>query len=725
MINILLPKQRLFVLTAMGLFALVLFVLTPKAVSADSAGFNITNINVDNTGSGTILISWNTDADTSGRVIYGTKENNLNDFIGDSSSPGTYHKAELDNLKSQTDYYYQIIAYNDTEQVSSFVLKFSTKNFKNVHAVLISDLEIPYISGTAAFITWTTDYPSNSVVQYDNKGTYRSGASGNGNTMEHQVILRGLKPNTEYWVRAYSVDKDNNKSSYILSSFFTAANNNIDSQDLIVNYLRPSSPTDSYLTSNSMEISFKTNHYAKGTIRVSASGWQTKTYNLDWNSSQDIKVTGLAANKQYKVDINLNDIFNKSTSISFTITTKSANAAVSNGTVSGNSIQLASYVGSTILTTGSLKCNGNVFSTPGYYGQYFTARTDTQSANDRTINDFEWDSANFVLARIDGSLNFGSKFYALGMDADNQSNHFFAYWRALIDVPTDGNYSYTLASDDESWVYIDGILSGKLGSNDGSLGKKTIDLTKGPHAVEVYFVYRGHTGSTMSFQLDQRIAAYPWPNSCSLLDLYKLKGSSVGSGQISVTAITSSNNAVRVAGAEYSYYSQATVLYKTKEAPDIYAIINGQKHFISSPAAFNDYGYDWSRVKTISAAELAKYPEARLVKLPDQSTVYFLYQRPQNKWLKIALDSPTVFVSYQGNYWGNIITIDKFDLDSYPDVKLIKTATDSSVYYLENNVRHFVSADVFTKKGFNPAEVVTVSQVHLESYKLGNPLSVN
>ena len=134
-------------------------------------------------------------------------------------------------------------------------------------------------------------------------------------------------------------------------------------------------------------------------------------------------------------------------------------------------------------------------------------------------------------------------------------------------------------------------------------------------------------------------------------------------------------------------------------------------------------GLKWTDGITQGAKEvLDKYPEARLVKLPNDSAIYFLYKRPQNKWLKIALNSPTVFVSYSNNYWGNVITINKYDLDSYPDVQLIRVKNSSEIYYLENNIRHLVSAAVFTAKGFNPAEVAEVNQAHLESYKIGDPL---
>lgn len=728
MTNTMSKKYNYLLLAISAVFiALFLLILVEEAqADTNTEGLELTNIEVENINGESVKIKWQTNLDSTGRVVYGLKKDSLVYFIGDSSSARKYHEITLGNLKSKTDYYYQVIVITGSEQTASFVLKFTTKSFKDSHAILVSDMEISYLSGNTAFIKWKTDLSSNSVVEYDAKGTYKSKATGNSNTTEHQVILKNLKPETKYFIRAYSTDKDGNRSAYLINYFTTTSK--LDTGDLTISYLRPSSPTDSYITNKTIQVSFKTNRYAKATVKISAKNFKTRTYNLDWNSSQSLVIPDLTPDTEYKIEITTTDIINKKISTSLAVKTQKSVfvLGVSSGTSVGSSnsanVNLANYNGATILTTGTLKCDANIFKTNGYYGQYFTTVVDSAVSSKKTINDFDWQNTNnFRLARVDSNLDFGKNFYALG-----EGNRFFTYWRAIIDVPVDGTYTYNLGSDDESWVYFDGVINGKLGSNQGSLGQKTITLSKGPHALEVYFVYRGRSGSKMSFTIDNKLAVYPWPNSCNINSVYKLKGNNSSASQSNLSTNTGNaavnSNSVKVAGIATSYYSQATALYKTNEAPDVYAIINGQKHFISSPAAFNEYGYNWNEIKTVDKSVLDKYPEARLVKLPNDSAIYFLYKRPQNKWLKIALNSPTVFVSYSNNYWGNVITINKYDLDSYPDVQLIRVKNSSEIYYLENNIRHLVSAAVFTAKGFNPAEVAEVNQAHLESYKIGDPL---
>jgi hypothetical protein len=722
MTNLINNKTKyIFIAILAAIIVIFLLILANDVHAQTSTDIDVINIEVINIDGKTAKVKWQTNVDTTGRVIYGIKKDSLVYFIGDSTT-GRVHEAIINGLKSETEYYYQIVATNNSTQTSSYVFKFKNSKYTDKTSPEISNLEVPYVSGTTAFIRWDTNEQSSSIVEFDENKTYKKRATGNNKVTDHQVILKGLKLNTTYFVRAYSIDPDNNRSAYIVGQFTTLESGVTDKADLVVNYLRPSGNNDSYIGSDNFIVSFRTNRYAYGSVKVSAKNFKTAAYNLDWNSNQEVKITGLSPAKEYRVDLSVTDILNKKYTTTFYVTTKNT-AAITTGSTSviGSNIQLANYTGNTILTTGSLQCNGEIFKQSGYYGQYFLTGIDGSVSNSRTINDFDWhDPAKFKLARIDQSLNFGKNFYALGSDSNNQPIRFFAYWRALVDVPADGSYVYNLGSDDESWVYIDGVLDGKLGSNQGSLGNKTITLKKGAHALEVYFVYRGRTGSKMSFTLDEKVKIYPWPNGCNISDLYKLKGNTtVVTNQ---TINIGNGGIVRVAGAEYSYYSQASILVKSNDSPDIYAIINGQKHYISSPAAFNDYGYNWNNVKTISRAELDHYPWARLIRTPDNNTVYFLYQRPEKKWLKITLNSPTVFVSYPGNFWGNVILVNKYDLDSYPDVKLIKIAGDASTYYLENNIKHLVSEQVFLNKGFNPAEVVTVNQIHLDSYKTGEAL---
>lgn len=180
----------------------------------------------------------------------------------------------------------------------------------------------------------------------------------------------------------------------------------------------------------------------------------------------------------------------------------------------------------------------------------------------------------------------------------------------------------------------------------------------------------------------------------------------------------------RVAGVSTLDYTRAVALYKTADSPAVYAILeNGHRHYIASPASFAQYGYNFSDVQTVSRATLERYPEARLLRTPDQETVYLLYPRSAGKWLKLAIPTPTAFVSYPKNEWGNITVVNELDLAAYPDAVVVKTPHDPGVYLIKNGKKHlFISAHVFEALGYSWSEIVTITPAHLDTYATGKPI---
>ena len=169
-------------------------------------------------------------------------------------------------------------------------------------------------------------------------------------------------------------------------------------------------------------------------------------------------------------------------------------------------------------------------------------------------------------------------------------------------------------------------------------------------------------------------------------------------------------------------YTKIKALYKTSDSPDIWAILEtGQKHYITSPEAFNKYQCNWNLIKTVSKDLLGRYAYANLVRTPTDPAIYHLFQRPDYKWLKINIPSPTIFVSYATNFWGNVARIDALDINSYPNVKLIKATDKSDIYLIEGNQkRRFKSMEVFNRLGYDWAEVVELNQIHLDSFINGS-----
>jgi hypothetical protein len=179
------------------------------------------------------------------------------------------------------------------------------------------------------------------------------------------------------------------------------------------------------------------------------------------------------------------------------------------------------------------------------------------------------------------------------------------------------------------------------------------------------------------------------------------------------------DDSIIVAGIDYERYPGIRSILKTSDSSKIWIISRNQRHQVVSSASLKDYGFSGGEVKTVSWPEIAKYPDAHLVKTPDSSAVYFLSQRADDTWVKISIPSPAVFNSYPSNKWGNIITISKTDLNSYQDVRFVKVQGNQAVYFINQGKKQSISDSVFVKNGFNKNEILIISQTHLNAYPSG------
>ncbi len=86
---------------------------------------------------------------------------------------------------------------------------------------VISNVQSSAISSSSATITWLTDEPSSSVVEYGTTISYGMNASASGNVVNHSVALSGLVANTTYYFRVRSSDASGNISYSNGHSFIT------------------------------------------------------------------------------------------------------------------------------------------------------------------------------------------------------------------------------------------------------------------------------------------------------------------------------------------------------------------------------------------------------------------------------------------------------------------------------------------------------------------------
>lgn len=182
----------------------------------------------------------------------------------------------------------------------------------------------------------------------------------------------------------------------------------------------------------------------------------------------------------------------------------------------------------------------------------------------------------------------------------------------------------------------------------------------------------------------------------------------------------------QVLGYEYDknqaikFYGQSYQLVKATGSANIYVIVKNQKYLIKSPSIFQNYGFSWSEVKTISPKELAKYPDVKLVKSPASPAVYFLYHSYQRKK---AILNENAFKSYRDNNFNKVVVISPTDLDTYSDIVLVKEANKPTIYLLQENIKRPIKNMVALKNNnLTHQPIGIVSQKDLETYYTGNLL---
>jgi len=87
---------------------------------------------------------------------------------------------------------------------------------------VIKDVSTSSGTDTSITITWTTNKPATSVVDYGKETNYGLNASSSELTTNHSLSLTGLEPNTAYHFQVSSSDEAGNKASSADDIFVTA-----------------------------------------------------------------------------------------------------------------------------------------------------------------------------------------------------------------------------------------------------------------------------------------------------------------------------------------------------------------------------------------------------------------------------------------------------------------------------------------------------------------------
>lgn len=187
---------------------------TPPVISGIYAG-NIT------TSSATI--NWTTDEASDTQVEYGITASYGNTSALDTS-PVTSHSQTISGLSPSTQYHYRVLSRDSNNNLAvSSDYTFSTAALPDTTPPVILNVQVTNITESSATVTWTTDEPSSSLVEYGFNTSYGDLTPLNSNLVTiHSVDITGLSASHTYDFRVRSRDAAGNEALSANYSFTTS-----------------------------------------------------------------------------------------------------------------------------------------------------------------------------------------------------------------------------------------------------------------------------------------------------------------------------------------------------------------------------------------------------------------------------------------------------------------------------------------------------------------------
>jgi len=170
---------------------------------------------------GSATVEFTTKGAKKANVYYGPNESFGGLSTVNTSSEESRYQVDLDNLSDGTKYYYMISTFDDEgAEYPGNVLSFTTPQRPR-----ISNLRFQPVSGeptSTQKISWDTNVASTSQVIYGIQNGPTSEVQNSTMTNSHEVVIKNLKDNSQYTLRAFSRDSAGNVATSDQQSFKTS-----------------------------------------------------------------------------------------------------------------------------------------------------------------------------------------------------------------------------------------------------------------------------------------------------------------------------------------------------------------------------------------------------------------------------------------------------------------------------------------------------------------------
>lgn len=179
----------------------------------------ITNVQVINITSSTASIIWNTNESSNSSVDYGITILYASGTVTNSSYV-TSHQIDLSSLSPNTTYHFQVRS-TDTAGNQATLGDFQFTTSGDVTAPIITNVQVVNITDTSARVTWQTNEPATSRVDYGTTTAYGLSLSDPGLVFFHSIDITGLSPLTLYNFFVTSADSSGNAATSSNGTFTT------------------------------------------------------------------------------------------------------------------------------------------------------------------------------------------------------------------------------------------------------------------------------------------------------------------------------------------------------------------------------------------------------------------------------------------------------------------------------------------------------------------------
>ncbi len=149
-------------------------------------------------------VTWSTDEAATSRVDYGATAS----YGAQATAPGLSqdHAVALAPLTPATEIHYQALSFDAVGNGPATSTDATFVTAAAAPPLLLAGPQATGITGTGVTITWTTDEPATSIVEYGLTESYGSSLTGLAGVTSHAVTLGGLAPTTAYHYRVLSAD---------------------------------------------------------------------------------------------------------------------------------------------------------------------------------------------------------------------------------------------------------------------------------------------------------------------------------------------------------------------------------------------------------------------------------------------------------------------------------------------------------------------------------------